>query len=72
MSVKMYGDNQTCQIVRYLHCADCAKEKPEYISFRDWSELSVGLTEQGIQVWCDRHEQNVALIEWGNEKAEVG
>lgn len=50
------------QIKLNLHCAKCLKEIPQGISPRDWSKLSIGQTEKGIQIWCNRHNINVDLV----------
>lgn len=43
------------EIVRFMWCRQCAvgTGKPQ---------LEVGLTRTGIQVWCKRHEMNVAHL----------
>lgn len=45
------------EITRYLHCARCVMESQRP------ARIAVGLTPGGIQVWCERHRCNVALIE---------
>lgn len=47
-------------IQHFLHCGLCIETKPEGVSPRDWAQIEVGLTRWGIQVWCKRHECNVA------------
>ncbi len=39
----------------YLHCARCVQE-------RRHNDVEVGVTPVGIQVWCKRHDMNVAII----------
>lgn len=51
------------QISRYTHCARCIAEAPEAgQSPKDYARLSVGLTNDGIQIWCVRHEINVTRM----------
>lgn len=43
----------------YFHCRDCFKDKPKNTSMEEYSRLSVGRTDEGIQVWCRRHDKQV-------------
>ena len=54
----------TNEIVTFFHCSLCIKELPSGISPRDWAQLEVGWTPHGIQIWCKRHECNVAHIDF--------
>ena len=63
------------KILSYFHCGKCLEElreddlilhyQPKYredlksISAQEYSQLSVGATEEGIQIWCDRHDCEV-------------
>lgn len=50
--------------LQFLHCATCCAERPDGVSQRAWARLSVALTSKNvIQVWCVRHDGNVAVIE---------
>lgn len=49
-------------IQMYTHCRECLREKPSGISPKDWAHIEVGMTESGIQVWCLRHDVNIALF----------
>jgi hypothetical protein len=51
------------QIVTYFHCRKCLVEMPAGTSPSEWARLEMGLTETGLQVWCVRHDINVALLE---------
>ena len=56
--------NHESKIIRFIHCDKCIKEKTDNTqSYMDYSKLSVGMTEKGIQVWCDRHEENVTHLD---------
>ncbi len=51
-------------ITTFLHCKKCLQEKPPGISPRDWSQVEVGFTVPGFQVWCKRHELNVIDVDF--------
>ena len=49
-------------ISMYLHCGECLAEveaMPDE-SPQSYSRLSVGFTDDGLQIFCERHEINVA------------
>lgn len=50
------------EIGSYMHCAKCIEENS--ISAQDYARLSVGFTPLGIQLWCNRHNCNVAHIDF--------
>ena len=52
------------EIVQFIHCARCLRELPEGISPSKWAMLNVGFTRKGMQVWCTRHQCNVAHIDF--------
>lgn len=43
----------------YFHCRDCFTHKPKNTSIEEYSRLIIGKTEEGIQVWCRRHNKQV-------------
>jgi hypothetical protein len=49
-------------------CAKCADEytsgATDAASLRDYSRVDVGFTDQGIQVWCRRHDLNVVHVDF--------
>lgn len=47
------------RIYAYMHCTLCLGEMPHDHSPREWARLEVGITEDGIQVYCTRHDVNV-------------
>lgn len=51
-------------IFRYLHCARCIREKPKGIAPQDWATFSIGITPEGLQVWCNRHQINIGDFRW--------
>lgn len=62
------------QIVSYLHCGLCLKEYyadediKTKMSPRDYAMTETGFTRQGLQIWCKRHECNVAHIDFQGQK----
>ena len=59
-------------ISTFVHCGLCLRElqapgAPES-SPRDYAQLEVGFTKQGLQVWCKRHECNVMHIDFEGQR----
>ncbi len=52
------------EIGAYLHCGKCLEDIPPDISPSDYQRLEVGWTEQGIQIWCKRHNLNVMHMDF--------
>jgi|GEM_PF-2442127 len=49
------------RIHSYVECRRCAGEASAHRqSPRKYSRFRIGLTRDGIQVWCSRHEMEVA------------
>jgi hypothetical protein len=44
----------------FMHCANCARQKPPNKSPQDWNRTETGVTPWGIQVFCLRCKLNVA------------
>lgn len=51
-------------IFSYLHCAQCVAEQPSDVSMVEWQRYSVGRTQRGLQVWCERHNLNVFELDF--------
>jgi len=47
------------KITAYFHCRECIKELPKGTSPSEYQNVQAGLTEQGFQVWCKRHNVSV-------------
>lgn len=45
-----------------LNCKFCIQELPAGESAQSYARLDVGLTADGLQVWCVRHNLSVAYI----------
>ena len=58
----------TNEIQSFFHCGSCMGQKPEHTSPRDWSQLEVGYTVLGIQVWCKRCECNILHMDFQGQK----
>lgn len=59
--------NRNC-IETYLHCGLCLNEKPANQSPQQWVQMEVGFTKIGMQVWCKRHDVNVAHIDFQGQR----
>ncbi len=49
-------------------CTDCEKEfidrQNSKESLQDFLKIDVGLTDFGVQIWCQRHQQNVCHFDF--------
>lgn len=43
------------EIVSFVHCRECVRSGEK-------SQLEVGMTPHGVQVWCRRH--NLHVVHW--------
>lgn len=55
-------------ILQYLHCKLCVQELPRGRSPEQFSRLAVGLTKQGLQIWCMRHDCNVLHLDFEGQR----
>ncbi len=55
--------NKLC-IQLYLHCGKCLDELPPDTSPEEYSRTQAGWTEEGIQIWCNRHQCNVMHMDF--------
>ena len=54
-------------IERFVHCGLCIDSIPNGMSPRDYTNNEIGIMNNGfIQVWCIRHEKNVAIFDVEN------
>ena len=60
--------SNTRQISLYLHCARCLEDVPDRMAPRQWQDLEVGWTNDGLQVWCKRCDVNVIHIDFEGTK----
>jgi len=69
------------RIQQFMHCSKCLEEldrlqredEEKYlpVSPRMFADIEVGFTKEGFQVWCKRHEENVADFDLMGNKIEV-
>lgn len=58
----------------FFHCAQCTKDleaSSSQQSLREYGRLECGLTEHGFQIWCLRHNTNVAHVDLMGQTVEV-
>lgn len=58
------------RIVTFFHCRRCIEEMPPGTSPREWIRIEAGWTDKGFQVWCVRHDINVADIDFIGQKVK--
>jgi hypothetical protein len=56
------------RIDMYLNCPRCLDELPHDVTPRDWERLNVGVTNEGVQIWCVRHDVNVMVLDFLGQK----
>lgn len=56
------------EIRSFIHCGECIKSLPPDTSPREYQQLEIGWTEQGIQIWCRRHNLNVMHMDFEGRK----
>lgn len=61
----------TLSITAYMHCGKCIDELPRGVSPSEYQRLEIGLTDIGLQVWCKRHNLNVAHIDFDGAKVRI-
>lgn len=49
-----------CAIQAFMHCKLCLAQLPPNKSPAEYARLNFGLTPHGMQLWCTRHNANVA------------
>ena len=56
-------------------CQKCfdefAQGLTDYGSLQQYAALDVGFTDQGIQIWCRRHDVNVCHVDFGGMALDV-
>lgn len=57
------------QIKLFFHCKKCCEENhSRKESMKEYSKISVGWTEKGLQAWCDRHNCNILNLDFKGQK----
>jgi len=59
------------QIITPIHCPSCMSTRPAGVTATQWALLDVGFTERGLQIWCRRHDVNVAHVDFEGHRHPV-
>lgn len=46
----------------YFNCTKCLEELPRNTSPKEYARQQLSITKEGLQLWCNRHDMNIALI----------
>ncbi len=52
------------QINDFMHCIKCLDDIPSGLSAQEYQQIEVGLTRNGLQVWCRRHDCNIYNVDF--------
>ena len=52
----------------YMNCPRCLDERPRDVTPAAWARLNVGVTKEGMQIWCVRHDINVMALDFLGQK----
>lgn len=56
-------------------CARCLDDfsngGSDAASLRDFMRIDVGFTETGLQIWCQRHEANICVIDFDGHQPDA-
>ena len=55
---------EECQIESFFHCKKCMDQLPDNESPMNYQNIQAGWTEQGLQVWCVRHDLKIIHIDF--------
>lgn len=50
------------EIGGWTHCKKCLEELPDGVTPAEWARNTSAVTNRGILIWCNRHEEAIALI----------
>ena len=59
------------EIEAYIHCGECLKELPQDQSPMEFARTQTGWTEKGLQIWCNRHDLNIADLDFLGQKVGI-
>jgi hypothetical protein len=69
------GPSSNKEILAFIHCGLCtqeviakAEETGEPQSPAAYQQLEIGWTKIGLQIWCRRHDCNVAHIDFEGQR----
>ena len=52
------------EIQAYLHWKKCTEELPEGQSPMEYARTQSGWKNKGLQIWCNRHDENVMHLDF--------
>ena len=52
----------------YIHCKKCLEELPQDQSPAEFARTQTGWTKEGLQIWCNRHDLNIAPLDFLGQK----
>ncbi len=52
----------------YIHCMKCIDELPVGQSPAEFAKVQAGWTKEGLQVWCNRHDENIIHLDFLGQK----
>ncbi len=60
------------QIKEPIVCIKCSDEfmtgATDSKSLQEYSKIDVGFTNRGLQIWCQRHDQNICHLEFNQKE----
>ena len=63
------------QINEVIVCVKCSDEfmagSTDAKSLQEYSRIDAGFTDQGIQLWCNRHQINICHINFEGKKLDI-
>lgn len=59
------------EINMFFHCRLCFEQMPRGASMKDFARQECGWTERGFQVWCLRHNINIAHVDFNGGKVKL-
>ena len=78
MSVIQTGKDNSNNIKRKIYCSLCVndwldkREELGDLDLIEYQHLTLGATESGVQVWCNKHDVNIIEIDIFDKSAMEG
>ncbi len=64
MAAVAMSEQRGCEIHAFMWCTQCLEDDEQ-------SDLEVGWTPKGLQVWCHRHDRNVVNLDFLGQKVRT-